>query len=71
MARRKGNVTELHRRVKASSKPIKHDHGVFVWTAENRYPKAKAKKVFKSEKVAQKYADKYNGCGYVVRPIYD
>jgi len=48
-------------------------HGVFEWTGENRYPAEKAigGKLYKSEKLAQKAADKgyADGKNWVVRTV--
>jgi len=45
-------------------------HGVFHWTAQNRYPAKDAVKVYQSPKAAQDYVDKQGG-DLVVRWIYD
>lgn len=49
------------------------EFGIFEWTAENRYPRRNAKKIFKSEKRADAYERKQYAAGnnLVVRSIYD
>lgn len=45
------------------------EFGVFAWTPENRYPRAKAVKIYKSKKRAYSAANKM-GAPYVDRPIW-
>lgn len=54
---------------KNRSKP---EYGIFIWDGRGRYNKQDAIKVYSSEKLAEKYADKLNTDKpvYVVRPIY-
>lgn len=51
---------------------MEKEYGVFNWTKENRYPRAAAIKIFKSDKAAQKYCDRHftgEQSGYVAREI--
>lgn len=48
----------------------KVQHGIFVWTKENRYFPKDAIRIFKVEYYAQKFADKNIDKNYVVRPIW-
>jgi hypothetical protein len=52
----------------------KHEHGLFVWTEANRYPRSAALKVYKLPHAAQRAADARNARGehggmLVVRPL--
>ena len=47
--------------------------GVFEWNPDNRYPETDAKKIFKFQSKAEKYADDmvtFRGMNWVARPIY-
>jgi hypothetical protein len=72
-----GDAKDIHRRAKEHDRDRtkrekeRTKYGVFVWTEENRYPITAAEKVYASEKLAKKAADKMNtdGGNYVVRPV--
>lgn len=70
-----GELSKLGKRLqKQQEKEDKANshYGVFVWRGDNMYKESEAIKVYKSDKAADKYADKLNETNpvHVVRRIY-